>query len=259
MEAVRASVPARRVPGRRRRLAGPAGSSSRTRCAARHGSRGPVGRRRPGRDVPALAVLPAAAVVDQAVRAGRAAAPASTSGTTGTACSPTSPRRARSRPEFMDGVVLLPVAARDAGEPRGLRGAGRDLASATAPAGRRRARGRPTARSSSRPATASTAAGILVFAVGVAQPWSPTRPGIELARHYAETRDAASYAGKRMFIIGKQNSGFELATGLAQWARRIVCSPSPAKTASRRSRWPASGPATSSRSRTRSSASASAS
>ena len=71
----------------------------------------------------------------------------------------------------------------------------------------------------------------LVLAVGVAEPWSPSPPGIELARHYADTRDAAWYAGKRIFIIGKQNSGFELASGLAAWASSIVvCSPSPAKT-----------------------------
>ncbi len=71
----------------------------------------------------------------------------------------------------------------------------------------------------------------LVLAVGIAQPSLPVTPGIELARHYADTRDAATYAGKRIFIIGKQNSGFELATGLAQWASSItVCSPSPAKT-----------------------------
>ena len=72
---------------------------------------------------------------------------------------------------------------------------------------------------------------VLVLAVGIAQPLSPATPGIELARHYAETRDASSYAGRRVFIIGKQNSGFELATGLSPWASSItVCSPSPAKT-----------------------------
>ena len=54
-----------------------------------------------------------------------------------------------------------------------------------------------------------------IFAVGVAEPYSPSTPGIELAVHYADTRDAESYAGKRLFIIGKQNSGFELATGPA--------------------------------------------
>ena len=71
----------------------------------------------------------------------------------------------------------------------------------------------------------------LVFAVGVAEPYAPaTTPGIELAAHYADTRPAETYAGKRIFIMGKQNSGFELATGLLPWARRIIlCSPSPAK------------------------------
>ena len=35
----------------------------------------------------------------------------------------------------------------------------------------------------------------------------PATPGIELAVHYADTRDAAeTYAGQRVFIIGKQNS-----------------------------------------------------
>jgi thioredoxin reductase len=70
-----------------------------------------------------------------------------------------------------------------------------------------------------------------IFAVGVAQPYSPSTPGIELAVHYADTRAAETYAGKRLFIIGKQNSGFELASGLLQWASRIsLSSPSPAKT-----------------------------
>lgn len=70
-----------------------------------------------------------------------------------------------------------------------------------------------------------------IFAVGVAQPWNPPTPGIELAVHYADTRGAETYAGKRLFIIGKQNSGFELASGLLQWASRIsLASPKPAKT-----------------------------
>jgi thioredoxin reductase len=70
-----------------------------------------------------------------------------------------------------------------------------------------------------------------IFAVGVAEPHSPNAPGIELAVHYADTRAAETYAGKRLFILGKQNSGFELASGLLQWASRItLSSPSPAKT-----------------------------
>ena len=69
-----------------------------------------------------------------------------------------------------------------------------------------------------------------IFAVGVAEPWRPPIPGIDEALHYAQTRPAETYAGRRVFIIGKENSGFELATGFLQWARQIVlASPSPAK------------------------------
>ncbi|TAL06497.1 MAG: hypothetical protein EPO00_11005, partial [Chloroflexota bacterium] len=71
----------------------------------------------------------------------------------------------------------------------------------------------------------------LIVAVGIAEPFSPPTPGIEHAVHYAATRAAETYAGRRLFIIGKQNSGFELASGLLQWASRItLASPSPAKT-----------------------------
>jgi thioredoxin reductase len=71
---------------------------------------------------------------------------------------------------------------------------------------------------------------IAIFAVGVAEPSVPETPGIELATHYAGTRPAESYADRRVFIIGKQNSGFELASGLLQWACEIIlASPSPAK------------------------------
>jgi thioredoxin reductase len=70
----------------------------------------------------------------------------------------------------------------------------------------------------------------LVIAVGVAQPWKPETPGFEDVPHYASTREAANYAGKRLFIVGKENSAFELATGLLPWAQRIVlASPRPAR------------------------------
>jgi thioredoxin reductase len=64
----------------------------------------------------------------------------------------------------------------------------------------------------------------LVVAVGVAEPRTPPGVGMELTRHYADVRRAESYAGQRVFIIGKQNSGFELATGLLPWARQLVLS-----------------------------------
>ena len=72
--------------------------------------------------------------------------------------------------------------------------------------------------------------GTLVVAVGVAQPRTPPGLGMELTSHYADVRPAETYAGKRVFIIGKQNSGFELATGLLPWARQLILSsPSPAR------------------------------
>jgi thioredoxin reductase len=71
---------------------------------------------------------------------------------------------------------------------------------------------------------------VLVLAVGVAEPHTPDLPGIELAHHYAHVRPAESYAGKRVFILGKQNSGFELANGLLPWACQLVlASPSAAR------------------------------
>ena len=70
----------------------------------------------------------------------------------------------------------------------------------------------------------------LVLAVGVAEPRTPPGLGMELTSHYADVRPAETYAGKRVFIIGKQNSGFELATGLLPWARQLILSsPSPAR------------------------------
>ncbi len=64
----------------------------------------------------------------------------------------------------------------------------------------------------------------LIVAVGVAEPYTPPGPGMEHARHYADVRPPESYAGKRVFIVGKQNSGFELANGLLPWARQLVLS-----------------------------------
>jgi hypothetical protein len=44
-------------------------------------------------------------------------------------------------------------------------------------------------------------------------------------------QEVAAYAGKSVFICGKKNSAFEIATGLLPWARQVVlASPSPAKT-----------------------------
>jgi thioredoxin reductase len=69
-----------------------------------------------------------------------------------------------------------------------------------------------------------------VFAVGVTEAWTPELPGAELATHYVETRPAAAYRDRRVVIIGKRNSGFELASGLLPWAKELVLvSPRPVK------------------------------
>jgi thioredoxin reductase len=71
---------------------------------------------------------------------------------------------------------------------------------------------------------------VVVFAVGIAEPWRPPIPGLEGVPHYGELRPVESYADRRVFIIGKQNSGFEIASGLLPWARQIVlASPSPTR------------------------------
>lgn len=71
---------------------------------------------------------------------------------------------------------------------------------------------------------------VVVFAVGATQPWKPAIPGLEAVPHYAETGEARRYAGQRVFVIGKRNSGFEIADGLLPWARQLfLASPRPAR------------------------------
>jgi thioredoxin reductase len=70
----------------------------------------------------------------------------------------------------------------------------------------------------------------VVFAVGVAQPWRPPVLEVEGVEQYGDLRAAESYRDRRVFIVGKQNSGFEIASGLLPWARQIIlASPSPAQ------------------------------
>jgi len=71
----------------------------------------------------------------------------------------------------------------------------------------------------------------VVFATGVTTPWKSPIPGIEGVPHYFECRDRRSYQAKTVFVIGKRNSGFEIADGLEPWARRIILvSPRPVQT-----------------------------
>lgn len=70
---------------------------------------------------------------------------------------------------------------------------------------------------------------VLVVAVGVAEPFTPPGLGMEFTHHYADVRPVETYSDRRVLIIGKQNSGFELATGLLPWARQLILV-SPSKT-----------------------------
>jgi thioredoxin reductase len=73
---------------------------------------------------------------------------------------------------------------------------------------------------------------VCVFAIGVTEPWVAPIPGLEAAPHYVAANAPERYQGKSVFIVGKRNSGFELAQGLLPWARRIVLgSPRPVETA----------------------------
>lgn len=70
----------------------------------------------------------------------------------------------------------------------------------------------------------------LVVATGVTEPYRPAIVGIADVPHYAEVKPLEAYRDKRVFIVGKRNSGFELADGLLPLARQIVlASPSPAR------------------------------
>ena len=63
------------------------------------------------------------------------------------------------------------------------------------------------------------------------EPWVAPIPGLEAAPHYVAANAPERYQGKSVFIVGKRNSGFELAQGLLPWARRIVLgSPRPVDT-----------------------------
>jgi thioredoxin reductase len=73
---------------------------------------------------------------------------------------------------------------------------------------------------------------VCVFAIGVTEPWVAPIPGLASAPHYVAASAPERYQGRSVFIVGKRNSGFELAQGLLPWARRIVLgSPRPVDTA----------------------------
>jgi thioredoxin reductase len=72
---------------------------------------------------------------------------------------------------------------------------------------------------------------LVVFAIGITEPWVAPVPGLEHAAHYVDVTEPASYENRRVFVVGKRNSGFEVAQSLLPWARQIVlASPRPVQT-----------------------------
>ena len=71
----------------------------------------------------------------------------------------------------------------------------------------------------------------VIIATGMAEPWKPAGiDGIEHVPHYAELGPPETFRGQSVFLIGKRNSGFELADGLLPWARQItLASPRPVR------------------------------
>ena len=71
-----------------------------------------------------------------------------------------------------------------------------------------------------------------VFAIGVTEPWKPSIPGLEDVPHYVATTDPRAYQGKRVAVVGKRNSAFEIAEALLPWACQVVLiSPRPVEVA----------------------------
>lgn len=72
----------------------------------------------------------------------------------------------------------------------------------------------------------------LVLATGMAEPWKPPTPDLGGVPHYADLfgRGEESFEGKRIFVIGKRNSAFEIADTLLSRAAQIVLgSPHPVR------------------------------
>jgi thioredoxin reductase len=71
---------------------------------------------------------------------------------------------------------------------------------------------------------------VLIMAIGTTTPWKPPKAGLDGVPHYVDTRPLGHYRDRTVFVIGKRNSGFELADALLPVARRVIlASPRPAR------------------------------
>lgn len=73
-----------------------------------------------------------------------------------------------------------------------------------------------------------------VFAVGMTEPWVPPIPGLEVREHYVHADETnGRYRDRRVVIVGKRNSAFEVGEAVARAGVRelTLVSPRPADTA----------------------------
>ena len=227
-----APVPARRLSGRRRRQRPGRRSRCRTRCATRRR------RTRSSRPTRRRAACSGAGRSSSGCCRGPSrtrrpsAARAPTSATTGTACSARSPSCAAIQPGLMDGTSYFPSRPEmEANLAAFAERAGVAVRYGCRWTATRRAATRTATGSCSRPPTGEYRCRVLVFAVGVAEPYTPPAPGMELAvplRGRPAGRDLRRSGGSSS--SASRTPGFELATGLLPWARQLMlASPSPAK------------------------------
>ena len=219
--------------------------------APRHRPRRHLRRPRARRHVPPLPVLPAAAVVDQAVRHGRPHDSRQYERYDWNSLLADEPEHRALMSTLMDGTSDFPSRPEMEAGPPPLRGAHRVCASATARAGRATSPRR-------RPVRAPHQRRRLPLPGRRSSPSaSPsrgrrTRPGSEHVAHYVDTRDAASLRRQAPVHRGQA----ELRLRARQRPAAVGEPHRPGLAATRRScrstctRWPASGPATSSPGRT---------
>jgi thioredoxin reductase len=67
-----------------------------------------------------------------------------------------------------------------------------------------------------------------IFAVGMTEPWLPGIPGLELDQHYVNVDSTADrYRDRRVVIVGKRNSAFEVGEAIARHGLRELTLVSP--------------------------------
>ena len=173
----------------------------------------------PGRDVPPLPALREPDQLDARGRARGARGRARTRRATRTASSPTSPSCARSFPSTWPRDGGGPARQEmEAGLAR-VRRSRRHPGALRLPLGGNAPRRR-------RPRASCTSDGeyrcrAAVFAVGATEPWVPGDPGSRARRplRLARRRARTATSGRRVVIIGKRNSAFEVGEGLLDAGR----------------------------------------